>query len=284
MSVQVSKPVRTSIFLRLPVRGWTWAHRISQTIFLGLLLAGRHLDLNWLQGSAASTKVLGILHLADPFGALEVMLASRQFHTELLVAAGILLALYALLGRAYCGWLCPLGLALDLTDDLRRRFVTKKTGKRMSRRIKYVLLGLFVALSLLAGIPAFTLISPINILSRNLIFGFGPEILLVAAIVAVDLFYSRRAWCRYLCPLGAFYSLLGRFAFLRIRVRNQGVSCTRGGACVRDCPMGINLLKADVFAGHAAITDPECTRCGTCLEGCEGGCLHLGLAWPEGSQ
>ena len=277
-----SPPPRPTIFLRLPVkiRGWTWAHRISQVIFLALLLLSRHLDFNWLTGSTAATKLLGFLHLVDPFGAIEIMLASRSFPAALWLSAGILLIIYAILGRTFCSWICPLGLVLDITEDVRRRFVSKSTGKRMSGKIKYVLLGIFLVLSLLSGIPTFTLISPINILSRNIVFGFGPEILLVLIIIAIDLFYSRRAWCRYLCPLGAFYSLLGRFAFLHIRIKDQGTSCTTCGSCIQNCPMGINLLKDDVLKGHRMINDPECTRCGTCIEDCNGGTLHLGFAKP----
>ncbi len=272
---------QTSFLGRLRARRWTWAHRLSQAGFLALLLASRYLEVNWLAGSASSTKLLGVLHLADPFGALEVMLASRQISLSLLIAAGIILILYALLGRVFCGWICPLGLVLDLTDDVRQRFVSRKRGKQMSRQIKYVLLGIFLVLSLLIGLPAFTLVSPINILTRNLIFGFGPEILLVVGIVAVDLFYSRRAWCRYLCPLGAFYSLLGRFAIFHVRIRNQGEACTMHAHCTRSCPMGINVLKGEVLAKHTVITDPECTRCGVCIEGCEGELLNVGLAPPK---
>ncbi len=270
-----------SFLARLRARRWTWAHRLSQAGFLALLLASRYLKVHWLTGSTSSTNLLGVLHLADPFGALEVMLAARQISLTLLVAAGIIFILYALLGRVFCGWICPLGLLLDLTDDIRQRFITRKRGKQMSRQIKYVLLGIFLALSLLIGLPTFTLTSPINILTRNLLFGFGPEILLVVGIVAVDLFYSQRAWCRYLCPLGAFYSLLGRFAIFHIRIRNQGEACTLRAHCTRSCPMGLNVLKGEVLAKHTIITNPECTRCGTCIEGCEGDVLNVGFAPPR---
>ena len=269
------------LYSRVRARRWTWAHRLSQAIFLALLIVSSHSGINWLTGSTSATRVLGVLHLADPLSALEVTLASRQFTTSLLVAAGILFVLYALMGRAFCGWVCPLGLILDLTDDFRRRFITRRTGPRLPRQLKYILLGLFLVISLLTRVPAFTLISPINIFSRNLIFGFGPEIVLVIGIVAFDLFFSRRAWCRYLCPLGAFYSLIGRFPILHIRIRDRGATCTLCGVCTRDCPMGINVLKYEVLPKHSTVTDPECTRCGTCLDNCDGGTLHLGLASPR---
>ena len=265
---------------RLWARRWTWAHRLSQAIFLGLLLGSRHLEVDWLTGSTASTRLLGAFHLADPLSALEVTLASRQISSGLLIAAGLLVALYALSGRVFCGWVCPLGLVLDVTDDVRRRFITQRPGRRLPRQTKYILLGLFLVISVLVSLPAFTLISPIHILSRSVLFGFGPEIALVAGIVAFDLFYSRRAWCRYLCPLGAFYSLLGRLPLVHVRIRSRGETCTACGSCTRDCPMGINVLEAEVLAGHATVTDPECTRCGTCLDNCAGGALHMGFARP----
>ncbi len=270
---------RTSIFVRPSrrLRGWTWANRLSKVVFLGLLISGRYLSQEWFQGNTAATRLFGVLHLVDPFGALEVMLASRQIYVDLLIGAGIILILYALLGRVFCGWICPLGLVLDLNEDIRRRFISKRDGKRLPRQIKYIALGMFLLLSLLTKLPVFTMLSPINILTRNILFGIGPEIAIVVAIIAIDLFVSRRLWCRSLCPLGAFYSLIGRFSFLHIRIRNQGASCTRCAACVIDCPMGINPLKNNVIPGNSIVTDPECTRCGTCLEGCEGGSLHLGV-------
>jgi len=278
MMVQGERP---SLFFSGRIRGWTWAHRFSQAAFLALLLISARFDLEWVQGNTAATRLLGVLHLVDPLSALEVALAGRHLPFGLLAAAGILFLLYALLGRAFCGWVCPLGLALDLTEDARRRFITKRSGKRLPRQIKYVLLAVFLLISFLSGMPVFTFISPINILTRNVIFGMGPEIALVLAVVAFDLFYARRAWCRSLCPLGAFYSLIGRFAFLRVRIRNRGAGCTTCGSCIRECPMGINVLKDDVLPGHTMVSDPECTRCGTCLEGCEGGSLFIGFARRE---
>jgi len=247
--------------------------------FLVALLLGRWGVVTLLQGSTSSTRLLGVINLADPFGALEIMLASRAVYLPLLLAAGIILVVYALVGRAYCAWICPLGLLLDLADELRER-LGKRRRLKFSRRIKYGLLALFLFLSLAVGIPAFTLVSPINILARNLLFGFGPEILLVVAIVGFEVAFSQRAWCRYFCPLGAFYSLLGRWGLVRVRVADRGAKCTRCGHCTLHCPMGINVLRDYVRAGRLTVGDPECIRCGVCVEGCEGGGLRLGLALP----
>ena len=267
---------------RLWERRWTWAHRLSQALFLGLLVAGRHLEPRGLTGSTASTLLLGTVHLTDPLSALEVTLASRQLLPALWIGAGLLLAVYALSGRLFCGWVCPLGLVLDLTDDLGGRFMRRgpdrRPDRRLQRRTKYVLLGLFLALSASVSLPVFTLISPIHALSRSLVFGLEAGLVLVAGIVAFELFYSRRAWCRDLCPLGAFYSLLGRRAVVHVRIRNAGRSCTECRLCTRDCPMGLPVLETEVLAGHAVVGDPECSRCGTCLDDCPGGVLHLGVA------
>jgi len=241
-----------------------------------------------IKGSTSATRVLDILDLADPLGALEVFLASRHVHLTLLLAGGILFVFYAILGRAFCGWVCPLGLLLELNHSLRewiRRRLRRKRIRlpnyQLPKQTKYWVLGIALVLSLLTRVPAFQVLSPINILTRNLVFGPGWGILLVVAIVAVE-YVSERVWCRALCPLGAFYSLVGRFSPVRVRIDHEkergGPQC---GLCNLRCPMGIAIVEKHVREGKDSIDDPECTRCGTCVDYCLRGSLQLGVTMPR---
>jgi ferredoxin-type protein NapH len=256
-------------------------------VFLLVLILGRFDWFPWVKGSTAATRLFGVLWLADPMAGLEVTLATRHLHEPLLVAAGLLLLFYALLGRVFCGWVCPLGLLLDLNDDLRgwARGWLRRRGIRLPEvqfplSAKYWLLGLALVLSLIAQLPVFQLISPINILARALIFAPGPGLFLIAGILVLE-YASRRAWCRALCPLGAFYSLVGRFGRVQVLVDQEkeraGKAC---GLCTLHCPMGIRVLEDHILRGKLAIDDPECTRCGSCVDPCPRNSLRLGVKGP----
>lgn len=265
---------------------WTWTHRLTAALFLLILILGRFDWFPWLKGSTAATRLFGLLRLADPLAGLEATLATRHLHEPLLLAGGILLVLYVLLGRVFCGWLCPLGLLLDLNDEVRERVQRwlRRRGRRLPDlrfppRSQYWLLGLAVGPSLVAQLPAFQLVSPINVLARALIFAPGPELLLVGGILALE-YLSRRGWCRSLCPLGAFYSLVGRLGIVRVLVDRQRPK-PQCRLCMRRCPMGIRVMEEHVLAGHTAVTDPECTRCGVCVDACRSGVLRLGVVMPS---
>jgi len=270
--------------MRLPHRfpRWTWARRATAAIFLLTLVLGRFDEFPWLKGSTAATRLFGFLWLADPLGALEVTLATRHLVVSLLVAAGLLVTFYALAGRVFCGWFCPLGLLLDLNAHLRERLRRELRVRGLNlpdfhfpRGGQYGLLILAVGLSLITRLPAFQLVSPINILARALIFAPGPEMLLVWAIVLMES-VAPYGFCRSLCPLGALYSLIGRFSLLRVQV--DPTACKgRCRLCTVHCPMNIQVMEDYVLASKQAIVDPECTRCGACIDACPRQVLQLGL-------
>ena len=67
-----------------------------------------------------------------------------------------------------------------------------------------------------------------------------------------------RPFCKYLCPLGAFYALFNRVSAVRLKV--DGEKCVRCGACARVCDMAVNPA--------ATPNHPECIRCGQCVRCC----------------
>jgi ferredoxin-type protein NapH len=240
---------------------------------------GRHAWFPWVKGSLSGTKVFGVVPFSDPLAALEILLASRAFTWTLLAGAAIVLFLYALLGRVFCGWLCPLGLLCDVNDDLRRyarRRRLRLPEFAVPHAAKYWLLAFFLLVSLFSAYPVFTSVSPINIVGWAAVFGFGPELLAIAVILAVEHF-SPRVFCRSLCPLGALYALVGRAGRLRVRVdpaRAGQILCRR---CTTHCPMGIRVMEEYAMVKRASVSDPECTRCGTCVDVCPNSVLRLGV-------
>jgi ferredoxin-type protein NapH len=240
------------------------------TVRWGWTVAGRPL----LSGNLSSAEALGGVPLADPFAVLQMLFASWVPQTEVLIGAGIILVLYAVLGgRTWCAWVCPVNMVTDLAAWMRRRLGIGDLFS-LARRTRYVVLGLALLLSLLTGVAAFEWISPIGMFHRELIFGLGLGWTAVLGVFIFDLFILRNGWCGHLCPLGAFYALIGRVA--QVRVRFDAPTCTHCGECARLCPepQVLNLREA---AAAGMIASGECTNCGRCITVCPEDTLHFDL-------
>jgi ferredoxin-type protein NapH len=278
---------------------WTWARRGTALLFLVLLLVASKVMINndtanAFQGSAAATTTLDLLPLVDPLALLESTIAARDVALTALLGSGILLLTAVLLGPIFCGWVCPLGLVFDLQHSLRRR-VLRLFGKKRPERpvgplpenLRYAVLGGMLGFALLAGWPLFQVLSPISILVRVLVFGLWLDIVVVLAVLLVDLAWPR-LWCRALCPLGALYSLVGRFGLLRIRVNLHLSGKYPCQQCSRHCPMGIAVMEDYAEAGEPWVDHPSCIRCGSCADVCPRDVIRMGLwrksAWKATAQ
>jgi len=88
-------------------------------------------------------------------------------------------------------------------------------------------------------------------------------------IFLLDLFVSRRAWCGHLCPVGAFYSLLGFVSPLRVSAANRA-KCDDCMDCFRVCPEQ-QVIKPASRRGQGlgpVILSGNCTNCGRCIDVC----------------
>ncbi len=243
----------------------------------------------------------------DSVAALAAALAGRVLFPGLALAL-LTLASAVVLGRVFCGWVCPLGALLDfeawLLSLAERAWRRVRHGRRRGRAaaprlgalwaperlrvLKFgVLLAVFGAAAL--GLQLAGFVSPLPLLSRAVALLGLPQVarpvappppgmvaaaraalvLLGAILLLVPL--AQRFWCRALCPLGGLLSLLARVA--RFRWSVQG--CTGCGQCLHDCPMGIRSLER-------AADDAECIRCYRCSVACTVGVL--GLAPAEGAS
>lgn len=213
-----------------------------------------------------------------PIGALQTALGGRRSHVPFYVL-GTMMLFGIVLGRAVCGLLCPFGLIQDLLHKIPLPKVrVPKRIDRPARYVKYaVLLVLVVVLPLLAvtdtGIvppyfckyicPAGTLEGGIPLLLANeqlrsiagFLFGWKMLTLILLLIMSALI---HRPFCRYLCPLGAFYALFNRFSFYQMHLdADRCIGCKK---CERACPMDVEVIE------H--INSPECIRCGKCRSVC----------------
>ncbi len=268
---------------------WHWARRLTAVGFLALLWAGRSGQWSFFKGSTAASETMGSLPLVDPLAAVEVALAQRSFAGDLWLGAGILMMVALLLGPIFCGWICPLGFLMDLAQSL-RSFLQKRVLKYHCKWPNWsfpagcrraVLIGT-LAFALVAQVPLFQAISPIHMVARTFLFALDATCLIVLGLLALE-FVAPRIWCRSLCPLGETYSILGRFARLRVRVNADRAGQIRCSRCEVACPMGIRVMEDYTLSGRDSISNPACTRCGACIDTCPNSVLHLGLRKTQGN-
>ena len=223
---------------------------------------------------------------ACPIGSLQAVIGSWKFQFAAYVS-GFLLFIGALMGRIVCGWLCPFGLIQDLLHKLPfpKKLKTFR-GDKLLRKLKYVILLVFVillpmfAVDILGqGAPAFckwicpagTLEGgiPLVLLNKGLRATVGwlyawKNLLLVVTIAASILIY--RPFCKYICPLGAIYSLFNPISLFRYQVDQE--KCTSCGVCAKACKMHVDpTVNAN---------SPECIRCGVCKSACPSGAITSG--------
>lgn len=270
--------------LSLGARLWSWRYiilrRLSQflvlMLFFGTAHWGWHIgkDTPVLTGNLSASKLLGVVPLADPFATLQIFLTGHVLQSEVVIGAAIVLGFYLLVGgRVFCAWVCPVNPVTDLAGWLRAWF-NIGTQINVSRNTRYYVLALALILSALTGVAAFEWVSPIGMAHRGIIFGMGVGFLALLAIFLFDLFLLKHGWCGHLCPLGAFYGLIGRAA--QVRVRFDQTTCTSCGECARVCPEPHVLnLKRIGQAGY--VYSGECSNCGRCTPICPEGSLKFDL-------
>lgn len=262
---------------------WLIGRRAVQFAILGLFLAGPWLGIWWVKGNLASSTLFDVVGLTDPLVLLQSFAAGHALAATAVVGALTVLVFYLIVGgRAYCSWVCPINIVTDAAFWLRTRFGIP-VAWQPKRSARLWLLGVILVVSAVTGTIAWELVNPITLLHRGLVFGMGLAWLVVLAAFLFDLAVSRRGWCSYICPVGAFYGLAGKASLLRVNARNR-VACTDCGDCYRVCPepqVLVPVLKPGSLAGGIVISSGDCTNCGRCLDVCEEDVLAFGTRFAK---
>jgi ferredoxin-type protein NapH len=271
-----AEAIKTRGWLR--ANKWLLARRFSQLSILILFLLGPWFGIWLLKGNLNSSLVLNTLPLTDPFVFLQSVFAGHVAETAAITGALIVLVFYMLVGgRVYCSWVCPVNIITDTAHWLRERLGISGAS-RLSRNARYWLLAASLVLALATGSIVWETVNPVSMVHRGLIFGMGMAWVVIAAVFVLDFIVSRRGWCSHLCPVGAFYSMLGTHSLIRIRAvgRDQCDDCMD---CFIVCPeqqvIRPALKGADKGIGPV-ITSANCTNCGRCIDVCSKDVFHFG--------
>jgi ferredoxin-type protein NapH len=214
-----------------------------------------------------------------PLGALQAVLGSARYLMSFYVV-GLLTFFGTLLGRFICGWLCPFGFLQELIYKIKtKKMILPPKIDRPLRYLKYLILLLFVILLPLTLTnqfgnaapyfcqwicPAGTLEGGIPLLISNeglrrmVGFLFGWKMLLLLLTLGSALLIHR-FFCKYLCPLGAFYALFNKISFFA-HLNIDQEKCTGCNTCSNACPMQVPVWENP--------NHQECIRCGACIKKC----------------
>ena len=260
----------------IAAKGWVRAHkwlilrRVSQISILVLFLLGPLAGIWIIKGNLAFSTTLDVLPLTDPYVIIQSVLAGQWPLQTAITGAVIVTVFYFLVGgRTYCSWLCPINVVTD-TEAWLRNLLGLKGGAKFSKNTRFWLLGATFMLAMMSGTIAWELVNPVSMVFRGLVFGMGMAWVIILAIFLLDLLVSKRAWCGSLCPVGAFYSLLGHASLLRVSAAHRE-NCNDCMDCFVVCPehQVINpALKETPTGTGPVILSSQCTNCGRCIDVC----------------
>ncbi len=276
---------------------WLILRRLSQFSILALFMMipickmispEADCALGWiLKGNLASSKLFDTLPMTDPLLLLQMLAAGfTSIAIEAVIGAVIIFVFYWLVGgRVFCSWVCPVNIVTDAAFWLRGK-LGLRGGTRFSRNVRYWMLGMILVLSAVTGSLAYELVNPVSMLHRGLFFGMGLGWIVILSIFIFDLFITKRGWCTHICPMGAFYGLIGKSSPLKIRADARD-KCNDCGDCYAVCPESQIIkpvLKGEKKGIPAVILAGECTNCGRCIDVCGEDVFEFGSRFKKDSQ
>jgi ferredoxin-type protein NapH len=278
--------------LEMPYKDWMaknedrhkWRNkRWAVLIFVNLLFViSFALDLSLLEGSLSGSRLIGF-YLLDPYNTLQLLAISIKtdylphLTMNFIIGFFTIFIFYSMLGgRTFCSWLCPYHFLAEWAEKLHDYFVKTKKVKEHSfqRGLRYVFWVGFIILAFATDRLVFETLNPVGILSRAMIYGPGLILLWVLALIIFEIVYSKRFWCRYVCPIGATWSMVGKITPVAIKFELD--KCGHCRKCQDVClvPHELWFVTRGKATQEKHYAGSDCTRCGYCVDVCPGDALN----------
>lgn len=256
---------------------WLLARRGVQLAMLMLFLLGPWAGRWWVKGSLAASTWFETVLLVDPYVLAQTLAAGHTPEWVAVTGALVVLGVYTIVGgRAYCSWFCPVNLVTDAAAWTRTA-LDIRGGWQPPRRLRGWILVMTLVVSAITGAAAWEWVNPVSLMQRSLLFGAGLGWLAILALFLFDVVVSARGWCGHVCPVGAFYGVIGCLSLVRI-IAARRTACTDCGACFRRCPEPQVLVPALKAPGSSPVPvlSGACTRCGRCIDVCPAHVFEFG--------
>ena len=186
-----------------------------------------------------------------------------------LIEVIVIIPLTIVLGRFFCGWMCAFGTFNDVLHMISKNIfkINIKVDEKVDnalKYLKYVVLAAIIVISWIMGSTILKATSPWDAFAQLTSF---PNItvpltigLLVLLLITVGAFFIERFFCRYLCPLGAIFSIVSKVSIFKINKPKK--DCGKCRLCTNNCSMGLDLYKKNNVHGG------DCINCFKCVETC----------------
>lgn len=265
---------------KLSIRAKRW---IVITIIHLMFFLSFAIDVQMIEGTLNGSRVLGF-HMIDVYTTIQVYLASYHMPINMVIGTTTIVLIYLLIGgRTYCSWVCPYGLLSEIGEKINSILVKKKIikAREFDNRVRHIFWAIFLVLSFVSGFLVFETFNVVGILSRFIAYGWSIALVWVLAVLLVEIFYSRRAWCRYICPIGTTYGYLGVISATRIEWNDNCDHCmVCHDVCFENQVLEItkakyakqieeNGIKTEYISGG------DCTLCGRCIDVCHNDALKF---------
>ncbi len=220
---------------------------------------------------------IGGLGIADPSAIVQSIFAAGKLTIPLLSAALFPIILALLLGRVWCGWMCPYHLIADVVAWIRSRaqsFRVREPKRRLPvsmsfhaniSRFGFLIFG--TALAGAIGIPVLNYVNAPGIISAEAMVlikegFFSVEIIFIIILVVLELTFLPRFWCRLFCPTGSVISIFRLKTTMGVvnTIKAPKNPCCSDNFCTSVCPMGLRPFMEG--------RDLLCTNCGLCIDAC----------------
>ena len=242
---------------------WSFSKKNESLRYFILGLSFAYLGI-FMGGGFSINDILRLLSFHSP-----VFLNNLYWYSLVVIAIGLTI----IAGRFYCGWLCPFGA---ITEVLYRLVPIewKITGEvdRYLKVVKYVNLGILLLIGILLADNILAVYLAGIIEPFATFFNLHGDLISWIWLISILVFsaFVSRFYCRYFCPLGAFFALLsGLCAFLRlrrIRVNLPEDNCKGCRLAQKQCRM--NAISYDERLNNPSIDGKECFMCNTCAAIC----------------